>query len=90
MSTITLESTKQESTTIQKTSIISSTIMDVFTPPSVLNKEVETKEIRGIIYYVDNENNVYNTYDVLNKKMNPRMIGHYCVDNQGNAFFQNV
>ena len=40
-------------------------------------KEVETMDIGGIIFYLDVEGNVYNTYDVLNKKKNPQIIGKY-------------
>jgi len=65
-----------------QTSIISSSTMDVFDnrnsstqPQSV--KEVETMELAGIVFYLDKEGNVYNTYDVLNKKKNPRIIGKY-------------
>lgn len=43
------------------------------------NKEVvvQVKEIQGIAYYIDNQNNVYNTEDVLEGRKNPNLIGKY-------------
>lgn len=39
--------------------------------------EVFTKDIRGIIYYLDNSNNVYQTEDIMNSKTNPKIIAKY-------------
>jgi len=39
--------------------------------------EVFTKDIHGIIYYLDNSNNVYQTEDIVNGKMNPKIIAKY-------------
>lgn len=35
------------------------------------------KEIKGIVYYIDKFNNVYNTEDVMQSKENPRIIARY-------------
>ncbi len=35
------------------------------------------QEINGIIYFIDNNNNVYNTYDILERKDNPNIINQY-------------
>ena len=71
---------------IIQTSIISSATMDVLDTideptPIQRIKEVETMELQGIIFYIDPQCNVYNTYDVLNKKKNPRVIGKFVVEN---------
>lgn len=42
--------------------------------------DVFIKDIKGIHYYIDNDKNVYMTDDILNNKMNPRIIASYTVD----------
>lgn len=42
-----------------------------------------TIEIRGIIYYVDGEQNVYRMEDILENKVNPLVIGRYEVNEIG-------
>lgn len=39
--------------------------------------EVWAQDIGGILYYVDNKMNVYNTEDIINNKPNPRVIAAY-------------
>lgn len=39
--------------------------------------EVSAVEVMGIVYYIDNCNNVYNTEDVMNGIQNPRIIAKY-------------
>lgn len=41
---------------------------------------VYAKEIRGIVYYIDNNGNVYNTEDVYENKQNPRIIAKYKIE----------
>ncbi len=36
--------------------------------------EVWAQDIKGIIYYIDKENNVYQVEDVMSNKMNPKII----------------
>ena len=38
--------------------------------------EVSAREYNGIVYYVDQNNQVYKTEDVLVEKQNPNIIGH--------------
>jgi len=38
-------------------------------------KDVWVQEVMGIQYYIDSEDNVYNTEDVLEEKINPRIVG---------------
>jgi hypothetical protein len=42
---------------------------------------VVANEIKGIIYYIDNENNVYNTEDIIQNKENPRIIAKATLEN---------
>jgi len=46
------------------------------------NIEVIAEEIMGIVYYIDNNNNVYKTEDILEGKTNPIVIGKR-VNNNG-------
>jgi hypothetical protein len=39
--------------------------------------EVWAQEIQGIIYYIDNFNNVYQAEDIVVNKMNPKIIAKY-------------
>lgn len=39
--------------------------------------EVWAQEIKGVYYYIDNNNNVYKVDDVISNKMNPAIIAHY-------------
>lgn len=43
--------------------------------------EVWTEDIQGIIYYIDNMNNVYSTEDIVKNKINPNIIAKYVKDN---------
>jgi len=45
--------------------------------------EIFGEDIQGIIYYLDKNNNVYNTEDILNNKENPEIIANYKVSEDG-------
>ena len=47
---------------------------------SDLKTEVIAKDIHGIIYYIDNNCNVYKTEDILSEKQNPEIIGKFIND----------
>jgi hypothetical protein len=58
----------------------------------VVREEVEKKvqkipiwtlEIRGIVYYVDIDKNVYCTEDIMENKVNPRVLTKYEVNEKG-------
>jgi hypothetical protein len=51
---------------------------------NVLEKKIDViaEEVMGIVYYIDNENNVYKTEDILEGKINPLVIGK-CIKNNG-------
>lgn len=42
------------------------------------------KEIQGIIYYIDDNNNVYDTHQIMQNKKNPDIIAKYVIDKDGN------
>jgi hypothetical protein len=44
--------------------------------------EVWAQDIHGIVYYIDNKNNVYDTADIIKNKLNPKIIAKY-VNNDG-------
>ena len=39
--------------------------------------DVIAKEMEGIVYYVDDFQNVYRTEDILNEKENPQVVAKY-------------
>jgi len=44
---------------------------------NVLKKELMVVDLKGIVYYIDNDRNVYNTADVLSNRENPSIVAHY-------------
>jgi len=52
--------------------------------PSTTKVEVSAIDIKGIVYYLDNNNNVYDMEDVMDMKHNPRVIAKYV--KQGNEY----
>jgi hypothetical protein len=42
-----------------------------------------TQDICGIVYYIDDGQNVYNSSDIMKNIPNPRVIGHYSKDTDG-------
>ena len=44
---------------------------------SVTKVEVSAIDIKGIVYYLDNDGNVYDTEDIIANKKNPRIIAKY-------------
>ena len=42
----------------------------------LLRTEVTAKEIDGIVYYIDEQNRIYNTEQVMSNKQNPDIIGY--------------
>ena len=49
------------------------------------NKKIDvwTQEILGIVYYIDNNKNVYSSMDILKNIPNPSVIGSYDIDSSG-------
>lgn len=45
-------------------------------------QEVWAEDINGIIYYIDHNNNVYKTEDILNNIVNPRIIYKWKKNNE--------
>ena len=43
--------------------------------------EVKAQDIGGIVYYIDDKGNVFNTEDVMNNKENPQIIAKYIKQN---------
>jgi hypothetical protein len=44
--------------------------------------EVFAQDIHGIIYYIDNNNNVYQVEDIISNKVNPKIIAKYVKDGE--------
>lgn len=58
----------------------------------VTSKKVEVwpEEIYGIIYYIDNNNNVYSAEDIMSNRDNPKVIYKYNKDNNGNYHIEDL
>ena len=52
--------------------------------PVQMNKKMEVfaKDIKGIIYYLDNDNNVYQAEDIVSNKENPLIIAKYLIEGE--------
>ena len=57
---------------------------DVKQKPTKKTIEVIVQDIKGIVYYIDNDHNVYNTEDVIANKENPRIIAKWEKDDEDN------
>ena len=59
-------------------------ISDFIAPENNLTKiEVKLQEINGVLYYIDNNNNIYCTEDIVTNKISPKIIGKYkFIDNK--------
>ena len=45
--------------------------------------EIQIKDIKGINYYIDQEENIYDTADILSNKINPTIIAKYSISPTG-------
>ena len=62
--------------------IMESSSLDTTTAASNTRKvTVFTQDIQGIIYYLDNDGNIYQTEDVVSNKPNPKVIAKYVKKN---------
>lgn len=52
-------------------------VEDTEVKPNIKKIDVWTQDIKGIIYYIDNNNNVYETTDIIQNKINPQIIAKY-------------
>jgi hypothetical protein len=52
--------------------------------------EVSAKEMEGIVYYVDEFQNVFRTEDILNEKENPQVVAKYEQLNSGRFVLHDV
>ena len=52
--------------------------------PTIKKVSVWAQDIKGIIYYLDNEGNVYDSSDVINNRKNPKIIAKY-IKNEGDG-----
>lgn len=51
--------------------------------------EVWLQDINGIVYYIDNNNNIYKTEDIMANITNPSIIAKYKKDSDGNYIYIN-
>ncbi len=49
----------------------------------IKKKQIWAEEIKGICYYIDDSNNVYDHEDIIKNKENPKIIAKYKVDFEG-------
>ena len=51
---------------------------------------VETRDVNGIVYYVDKENNVYSSIDIMKNMVNPQIIGKLTQEANGTFYVRSV
>lgn len=51
---------------------------------------VETRDVNGIVYYIDKENNVYSSTDIMKNMVNPQVIGKLIQDTNGSFYVRSV
>lgn len=51
--------------------------------PQQRSIEVFAQNIRGIVYYIDKYNNVYNTEEIMSNKLNPQVVAKWEKNNDG-------
>tara|TARA_B100001769_G_C22023911_1_gene550193 strand:- start:611 stop:1123 length:513 start_codon:yes stop_codon:yes gene_type:complete len=60
-------------------------IVDIASKKNELKRvEIWLQEINGIIYYIDGNGNIYNTEDILQNKINPKVVDNYKINDDGN------
>ena len=64
------------------------TIEDIKENQKIKKKEVWLQDINGILYYIDNDNNVYNNEDILNNITNPEILYNYNFSNNKYSIIQ--
>jgi hypothetical protein len=59
-------------------------IVDSSDEPKINTQKVElwAQDIKGIVYYIDKYNNVYDTADIIKNKLNPKIIAKYLKDGE--------
>tara|TARA_Y100001935_G_scaffold84186_1_gene69961 strand:+ start:1606 stop:2118 length:513 start_codon:yes stop_codon:yes gene_type:complete len=59
-------------------------VIDITSKKNELKRvEIWLQEINGIIYYIDGNGNIYNTEDILQNKINPKIVDNYKINDQG-------
>ena len=53
---------------------------------SKVKHQVWAQDIKGIIYYIDKNQNVYDPEDILKSKVNPKIIAKWKHDHEGNVY----
>ena len=64
------------------------TIEDIKENLNIKKKEVWLQDINGILYYIDNDNNIYNNEDILNNVTNPEVLYKYNFHNNKYSIIQ--
>ena len=53
---------------------------------SKVKHQVWAQDIKGIIYYIDKNQNVYDPEDILKSTVNPKIIAKWKHDHEGNVY----
>ena len=52
-------------------------ISNITEPNNTQKVEIRTQDVNGMVYYIDNNNNVYDPSDILKNITNPKVIAQY-------------
>ena len=64
-------------------------ISNITVPCNTKKIEIRTQDVKGIVYYIDNNNNVYDVEDILKNIDNPKIIAQYKLDDNNDYFIEN-
>tara|TARA_Y100000389_G_scaffold187698_1_gene209415 strand:- start:291 stop:779 length:489 start_codon:yes stop_codon:yes gene_type:complete len=63
-------------------------ISNITEPNNTQKIEIRTQDVKGIVYYIDNSNNVYDPSDILKNIDNPKIIAQYKLDDNNDYSIQ--
>ena len=64
-------------------------ISNITEPNNTQKVEIRTQDVNGMVYYIDNNNNVYDPSDILKNITNPKVIAQYKVNDDNSYSIEN-
>ena len=64
-------------------------ISNITEPNNTQKVEIRTQDVNGMVYYIDNNNNVYDPSDILKNITNPKVIAQYKLNDDNTYSIEN-
>ena len=64
-------------------------ISNITEPNNTQKVEIRTQDVKGMVYYIDNNNNVYDPCDILKNITNPKVIAQYKLNDNNDYSIEN-